>query len=103
MDNFILIIVYFLTISIAVERVIEICKNTVLKDKVHNGVVWQIMALMIGALISYFQPIPVSIGFPRWLEIAITGAATSGGSGFWNSILETAYEFKKSLVASRQK
>lgn len=39
LDNLIEVITYFLAVSVAVERLVEICKNTFLKDKVKNGAV----------------------------------------------------------------
>ena len=98
MDNLIEVVTYFLAVSVAVERLVEICKNTFLKDRVKNGAVWQIMGLIFGAGIGYFQPVPLSSSFPLWLNVLITGAIASGGSSFWNSILETVYQFKKSMV-----
>ena len=55
------------------------------------------MAMVYGCIISYFEPMPIDVAMPLWLNVIITGAAVLGGSGFWNSILETAYQFKKSM------
>lgn len=97
MDNLTTLLAYFVTLSVACERLVEILKTTFLKDRVKNGAVWQLLALFFGAAIGYFQPIPLDLKIPVWLNIIVTGAVVSGGSGFWNSILGTMTEFKKSI------
>lgn len=98
MDNLTTLIAYFVTLSVACERLVEICKSTFLKDRVSNPAVWPIMAMVFGSIIGYFQPMPLSMNIPPWINVIVTGAVTSGGSSFWNSILDTAYQFKKSMV-----
>ena len=97
MEDLSLLVSYFVTLSIACERLVEILKGTFLKNRITNGAVWQILALVFGAGIGYFQPIPIKLDIPNWLNVLLTGAIVSGGSGFWNSVLGVITEFKKSI------
>lgn len=95
MDKMTEIITYFALLSVAAERLTEILKKAWLDKLEPNPAVYQIVAGVFGAGLSYASPLVVAgVNLPIWAMMLVTGLAVSGGSGFWNTILSTMTELK---------
>lgn len=97
MDQFVTLLTYFAILSMAAERLTDMLKRGLLSRFTKlNGVVYQAISAVFGGALAYTSP-PVfgNMHLPIWGVVIISGLAVSGGSGFWNSILETMATFKK--------
>lgn len=98
MDNMITLLTYFCMLSVAAERAVEIMKLGVLKKYNPPAVTYQILAGLLGAVMSYYSPPPSTfVQMEQWITIIATGLAVSGGSSFWNSTLDAAISVSKNL------
>lgn len=93
LDNVTQLVMYFLTVSIAAERLTEIFKRTIIKDTAavpkFNGAIYQIIAAVFGVIVAYASPPHLEfLHMNQYVVYLLTGLAVSGGSGAWNSILE---------------
>jgi hypothetical protein len=113
MDNITGIVAVLGTLSLSVERVVQMIKNMIpflsktqtneKKEGLRRTIV-QLLAVVVGAGISYLakdqiQPllsdIFVSTEDMRWHSYAVLGLLASGGSGLWNHTLSIVEEIKK--------
>lgn len=93
LDNITQLVMYFLTVSIAAERLTEIFKRTIIKDSTtipkFSGAIYQIIAGVFGTIVAYISPPHLEfLQINQYVMYLLTGLAVSGGSGAWNSILE---------------
>ena len=91
METVIILVAYFAGLSVAVERIVEITKTYATKPiidlfKFDTGI-YQVQAALVGGAIALISPMPVDLPVSQEIFAAIAGFAVSGGSGFWNSIL----------------
>lgn len=100
-DNILSLLTYFCMLSVAAERAVELLKNAKLKQMNVPIVTYQILAGLVGSLIAFFSPPPLTTitQMDPWVAIAATGLAVSGGSAFWNTMLDSFTAFAKSLKA----
>jgi hypothetical protein len=98
MDNLITLLTYFLMLSVAAERAVEISKNIILKKYNTPPVIYQILAGTIGGIMSFFSPPPTDIvNLGPWVTGIATGLAVSGGSSFLNTLLDGATAVSRNL------
>lgn len=101
MDHLLTLLTYFCMLSIAAERAVELLKNIVLKKLKTPTVIYQILASIIGGIMSYFSPPPTSIiQMGPWVTVIATGLAVSSGSAFWNTMLDSFTAISKNLKAA---
>lgn len=80
---------YFLMLSIAAERAVEILKTMFLKSMGTHPASYQVISGLIGGCLSFYSPPPSNIIQMTPLISAIaTGFAVSGGSSLWNTIVD---------------
>lgn len=98
MDGLLSLFTYFLMLSVAAERLVELLKNMYLKKIGAQPVVYQFLAGIFGAVLSYYSPPPDNIiHLEQWVAVISTGLAVSSGSAFWNTILDTLNSLSKTL------
>lgn len=98
MDGLLSLFTYFLMLSVAAERFVELLKSAYLKKIGAQPVVYQMLSGMVGAALSYYSPPPDNIiHLEQWVAVISTGLAVSSGSAFWNSILDTLNSLSKNL------
>jgi hypothetical protein len=106
MTDFTTLVTLLATLSVAVERAVEIFKGMVpyLSQTLNPGAaenrrraVLQIIAVLFGTVAAYLAKGQINaIGAAKWLTdaslhgagFAIVGFLTAGGSAFWNHILD---------------
>ncbi len=113
MDSITGIVAVLGTLSLSVERIVQVVKNLIpflsrtqkeeLKEGVRRTIV-QSLAVIAGAAVAYvsreqIQPLLSNI-FPypedmKWHTFVILGLLASGGSGLWNHTLTIVEEIKK--------
>ena len=90
-EQFVQLITYIAILSMAAERTTDLIKRGFFQKfniGDFNGVVYQVLSGMFGALIVYLDdPVIPLVSLDRTLTIVLLGLATSGGSGAWNSML----------------
>src|SRR5574343_583968 len=80
---------YFLMLSIAVERAVEIIKISFLKRLSVPSYLYSILAVTFGSAMSYLSPPPDNIAnMTPFISAIATGLAVSGGSSFWNTVID---------------
>lgn len=85
-------------LSIAAERAVELLKNGILKKLNSTSIVYQVLSGIIGGVLCYYSPPPTTImNLNEWVTVFATGLAVSGGSAFWNSLLDSLMNLSKSL------
>jgi hypothetical protein len=87
------LVLYFVTVSVAAERMTEIFKRTFIQDSTRfpklNGGVYQIISAVFGSVVAYSSPPDLEfLHLDPYVTIVLTGLAVSGGSGAWNSVLD---------------
>lgn len=96
MQNFVDLITYLFTVSVAAERVVDIIKRSVfVKYNIQstNGAVYQLLAALFGGIIAYIDcPTFDFISTNKSVLICLIALATSGGSGMWNTVLNILKE-----------
>lgn len=98
MENVVSLLTYFVTLSVAAERFVEILKRTVLKNVDPPGVVFQALSATFGAGLAFYSPPPTEIlVLDPYVAVAVTALAVSGGSSFWNTALESFSSIAKNL------
>lgn len=98
MDGLLSLFTYFLMLSVAAERLVELLKNMYLKKIGTQPVVYQLLSGIVGAVLSYYSPPPSNIiHLEQWVAVISTGLAVSSGSAFWNTILDTLNSLSKNL------
>src|SRR2546425_7973719 len=115
MNNLTAFITLMGSLSIAVERVVEILKGMIpvlAKESQGNAesvrrAALQILAGVIGALIAYGVQPEIASTMPAlsaekvgWVSYAIVGLLSSGGSGLWNHVLDIVRAMKVSREAA---
>jgi hypothetical protein len=106
MNDFTILVTLLATLSVAVERAVEIFKGFVpyLNQTLNPGsaenrrrALLQVIAVIFGTIASYLAKGQIqAIGAARWLTdqslhyagYVIVGCLTAGGSAFWNHILD---------------
>lgn len=92
MDTIVILVAYIAGMSVATERCIETLKvlglRTFIEGTKTNSDVYKVIAVGVGAALAFVAPMPIDIGIPKTEFSALVGLAVSGGSGFWNTILE---------------
>lgn len=93
LDHITQLVLYFLTVSVAAERLTEIFKRTIIKDSKYlpkfNGAIYQIVSGIFGAIVAVTSPPNLDfLHINQYVMILLTGLAVSGGSGAWNSVLD---------------
>jgi hypothetical protein len=111
------VVTILISLSIAVERVVEITKGFIPRlDKVNDDprreavrrAILHVLACGAGIVISYFAYPVVSDAInatatpDRWGSAIALGLLASGGSGFWNSILGYVGSLKTMKAADAQ-
>jgi hypothetical protein len=97
MTNLMELFTYFLFLSVAAERAVEILKNMFLKKKEASPAVYQTLAAIFGGIMSYISP-PSNIGHLNpYVAAIMIGLAVSGGSSFWNTTIVMFNQKAKSL------
>ncbi len=100
-DQLIQLVTYLVFVSVAAERATDMLKRSVIQDKFKNlnGAVYQFIAFGFGFLTATISSptLPV-IGENIYLNHAIIGLCVSGGSGFWNTILELLKNAKSTMA-----
>ena len=90
-EQFLQLITYIAILSMAAERTTDLIKRGFFQKfniADLNGVAYQVLSGMFGALIVYLDdPVIPLVSLDRTLTIVLMGLATSGGSGAWNSML----------------
>jgi hypothetical protein len=101
MDHLIQLITYFAVTSVAAERVTDILKRVHLAKIEVPGVVYQIIAGIVGGLLCYASPPEFTfLKLNEYVLIVVVALATSGGSGMWHDMLTSLNNYSKSSKAS---
>ncbi len=80
---------YFLMLSVAAERAVEILKTMFLKSMSTHPASYQVISGIVGGIMSYYSPPPDNIIHMTPIVSAMaTGLAVSGGSSIWNTAID---------------
>lgn len=89
---------YFLMLSIAAERAVEILKTSFLKSMGTHPASYQVISGLIGGGLSFYSPPPDNVVHMTPIIAAIaTGLAVSGGSSLWNTVIDAITASTKAL------
>ncbi len=94
LDKIVAVVATLATLSVIVERGLELVKPLFLKIKDEN---WQksakiaaatLVGFGLAAVLKYDALAQFGLSVPAWVGFLATGAAISGGSSVWHPILE---------------
>ena len=114
MEKLTIMLGFFVTLSLATERITEVFKGLPIlsvwfavektdnptKEAFRKATV-QVLAIAVGAIFAHLVPeavasaLNVKADSVDWWICLLVGALASGGSGFWNSLLDASREIKK--------
>lgn len=97
MNNLTELFTYFLFLSVAAERAVEIIKNAFLKKREAPPAVYQTLAAIFGGIMSYISPPGNMDHLNPYVASVMIGLAVSGGSSFWNTTIVMFNQKAKSL------
>ena len=89
LDTLSVVATYLLTISIGTERVVELIKKFIIKDRVINKGWYLVLSTVIGGVVGG-QSALISSTFHLnvpYVSALLVGLLVSAGSGFWHDVV----------------